>query len=289
MNFDDLSGRFGNPTLDRAVTSPVWKDRLLGGHREVELPVRITWYASGNNVDVGSAMVRRICHVRLTSPVENPEERTDIARPKLLPWLRSERLRDLRAALLVLRGYHTAGRPAQNLPPWLGFEDWSDLVRSAVVWAGLADPGATREGLRETAAKDDSLMATVLECLQVIYPAGDTFLRTSSTNACGSGPAAARATPLKTNARTHWRGCSIARTRIRSARCSANTARLSSTAAASSSPANTGGPPAGRWNPCDFARGMLFLRKNSPKPAGAGNDSHTLTSSHLGCECGEGV
>ena len=47
--------------------------------------------------------------------------------------------------MTILRAYHVAGRPAQDLKPFGRFEEWSDLVRSALVWLGEADPCITRE------------------------------------------------------------------------------------------------------------------------------------------------
>ena len=46
----------------------------------------------------------------------------------------------------MLRAYHVAGRADQKLPSCGSFEQWSRLVRSAVVWTGMKDPallGAT--------------------------------------------------------------------------------------------------------------------------------------------------
>jgi len=42
-----------------------------------------------------------------------------------------------------LAAYIQAGRPDIQLGPTGSFQDWSDLVRSAIVWAGEADPWAT--------------------------------------------------------------------------------------------------------------------------------------------------
>jgi putative DNA primase/helicase len=57
----------------------------------------------------------------------------------------SSRAQLVAAGLTVLRGYSAAGRPDMRLPPWGSFEGWSKLVRGALVWAGEADPGETRE------------------------------------------------------------------------------------------------------------------------------------------------
>ncbi len=49
------------------------------------------------------------------------------------------------AGLTVLRAYHVAGRPAQKIRPFGRFEQWSDWVRSALVWLGEVDPCETRK------------------------------------------------------------------------------------------------------------------------------------------------
>jgi putative DNA primase/helicase len=56
------------------------------------------------------------------------------------------------AALTILRAFHAAGRPEpEGVAPLGGFEDWSLLVRNALIWVGCADPVASQEKLR----KDD--------------------------------------------------------------------------------------------------------------------------------------
>ncbi len=49
------------------------------------------------------------------------------------------------AALTILRAYHVAGRPDQKLPSWGSFTVWSELIRGALVWTGLADPFLTQQ------------------------------------------------------------------------------------------------------------------------------------------------
>jgi hypothetical protein len=142
--FDNLEGKFGNATLDAALTGTAWKDRLLGANRVAEAPLYMTWHATGNNVSINADTARRVCHVRLESPEERPEEREGFTHPNLLAWVAEKRTQLLAAALTILRAYCVAGRPDQSLPAWGSFEGWTGLVRSAVVWVGMPDPGETR-------------------------------------------------------------------------------------------------------------------------------------------------
>jgi hypothetical protein len=167
---DNVSGRFGNAVLDAALTGTAWEDRLLGGNRMMRSPLYMTWYATGNNVCVAADTARRICHIRLESPEERPENRSGFAHANLLAWVGEQRWRLLAAALTILRGYCAAGRPDQSLPAWGSFEGWSALVRSAVVWAGLPDPGETRLLLQEQADVAAESMSTLLACLEQIDP-----------------------------------------------------------------------------------------------------------------------
>jgi hypothetical protein len=149
--FDNLDGQFGNAVLDAALTGMTWKDRLLGINRMAEAPMLMTWYATGNNVAVAADTARRICHIRLESPEERPEERKDFKRPNLLMWVGERRAELLVDALTIMRAYFVDGRPDMSLPAWGSFEGWSRIVRSAVVWCEMPDPGETRLLLRDRA------------------------------------------------------------------------------------------------------------------------------------------
>ena len=54
----------------------------------------------------------------------------------------ADRGRYVAAILTIARAYITAGRPGR-LPSLPSYDGWSNLVRSAVVWLGCADPAST--------------------------------------------------------------------------------------------------------------------------------------------------
>ena len=79
------------------------------------------------------------------------------------------RVSALVSALTVLRAYHVAGRPRQASP--LGsFGEWSDLVRSALLWLGHADPVDTMEKSRTSDPKLERLRAVMVQWRKVIGP-----------------------------------------------------------------------------------------------------------------------
>ncbi len=114
---DNVAGVFGSPTLDRALTAESWRDRILGSNNQISLPLKVTWYATGNNMVLRGDTPRRCLHIRLESRRERPERRTDFRHPRLLSWVARERGRLLPAALTLLRAYAAAGRPRRNSCP----------------------------------------------------------------------------------------------------------------------------------------------------------------------------
>lgn len=164
---DNINGPIGGASLDAALTALTWSDRVLGSSRTTgELPLRTVWTATGNNLRFAADAARRVLPIRLESPLECPEDRDDFERPDLLGWIRQHRPRLAVAALTILRAYFVAGCPVQSGGVWGSYESWSAVVRSAIVWAGLADPLATRETARaedESAAVLRTFIAGLLE------------------------------------------------------------------------------------------------------------------------------
>ncbi len=167
---DNLSGAVGNDVLDAALTSDRWKDRLLGGNRVYDGPLHVCWYGTGNNVQLQADTARRVCHIRMESKEERPELRTGFKCPDLRGWVRANRGRMLSAALTILRGWFVAGKPTHSLPPWGSFEGWSGVVREAVVFARLPDPGETRLALQTGADRDACAMESILNALENLDP-----------------------------------------------------------------------------------------------------------------------
>jgi hypothetical protein len=165
---DNVAGTLGGPSLDAALTSVEWKDRILGESRTITVPFCAIWYATGNNVVLGADTVRRCLHVRLETPEEKPEERSGFQHPNLGRWIAEIRTTLVTAALTLLRAYFVAGAPDQALPTWGSFEGWSQLVRNCIVWLGLADPGGARKGLAESADRDAALIQLMIEGLDAL-------------------------------------------------------------------------------------------------------------------------
>jgi hypothetical protein len=172
VNLDNLAGLVGGPALDAALTATEWQGRVLGRSETPRLPLLLTWHGSGNNVMLRADTARRTCQIRLSSPHERPEERAGFRHPDLLGWVRRERGRLLCAALTVLSAYCRAGRPDQHLKPWGSYEGWTALVRGAVVWSGLPDPGEARMTMAKGADREANTLAGLLAGWQELDPDG---------------------------------------------------------------------------------------------------------------------
>ena len=159
---DNVAHVIAYASLDAALTATVWKDRVLGTNRTICAPMRITWAVTGNNLELGGDTARRTLHVRLESPLENPEDRQDFRHADLLAWVRSERPRLVVAALTILRAYVVAGRPSGTSKSWGSFESWSKLIANAVTWVGMQDPQATRIDLEDGADATKGALTTLL-------------------------------------------------------------------------------------------------------------------------------
>jgi hypothetical protein len=147
--FDNFACAFGGAPLDKVITATNEVDlRVLGKTELRRVPWRSTVLASGNNVEFMGDMLPRVLCIRLESPLENPETRTDVNADDLRAYATARRPELVGGALTLVRAYVSAGSPPQQLPRWGGFDTWVTRVASALVWAGAPDPMGARRGLR---------------------------------------------------------------------------------------------------------------------------------------------
>lgn len=170
--FDNIKNgsSLGSPALDSTVTGRSWNDRILGKNQSTgDLPIRTIFLASGNNLALAGDLHRRVLHIRLASPVEKPESRSDLRHPDLLLWIADNRERLLGAALTVLRGFINTNSPGV-LHPWGSFTKWSALVRGAVVWAGGVDPFESRATLVQVTDSGTTDLAELMAAMRKADP-----------------------------------------------------------------------------------------------------------------------
>lgn len=176
VSIDNVNGELGGDLLCQAVERPIVRIRRLGGSDITEIETTATIFATGNNIRVRGDMVRRSLTAELDPEMERPELREFEANP--VETIQADRGRYVSACLVIVRAYLAAGSP-NRLSPIASFEVWSDLVRSALVWLGCADPVVSMETAREddpelsqlrevVSAWNDAVGSDALNCRAVI-------------------------------------------------------------------------------------------------------------------------
>jgi hypothetical protein len=165
---DNVQRPIEGDALCTILTQDTWQCRILGESRKVAVPTNSIFLASGNNLIFRGDMTTRALLCRLDAKVERPEQRRFRVDLKVeIPKIRGELVA---AALTILRGYVVAGRPGlDKLTPFGRFEDWSNLVRGALVWSGEADPCLSRTYI----CADDPARASFDQFIHAV--AGETF------------------------------------------------------------------------------------------------------------------
>jgi putative DNA primase/helicase len=146
FSFDNVNGELSGDKLCQAIECPRIDVRRLGSSDKFKIENRMTIYATGNNIIPTGDMTRRTILISLDAGLERPETRQFKTCPDQI--VRENRGVYVAACLTIVRTYILAGKP-NCLPRLASFGDWSDFVRSALVWLGCADPVETLKILQD--------------------------------------------------------------------------------------------------------------------------------------------
>lgn len=159
---DNVRGLLGGAVLEGVLTGTFFSDRQLGKNENLKLPALTVWACTGNNLTFTDDMARRTLPIRLESPLENPESRTDFKIPNLLSYVKQHRAELVAAVLTIWRAWYVAGRPcSEDLSLWGSFESWSTLLFPVLSWLDLPSPMISHEAL----ASNDSNKGTIYSFL----------------------------------------------------------------------------------------------------------------------------
>jgi hypothetical protein len=158
---DNVVGELGGGALCQLIDQPRPHVRVLGQSQNVEIDARsCCYYANGNNIVIVGDLCRRVIRARLDPKRERPELRKFKNNPKDL--ILANRGAHIAACLTICRAYIAAGRPNRK-SPLASFEDWSDTVRSALVWLGEADPVRSMETSKAEDPQTNALLTMLNE------------------------------------------------------------------------------------------------------------------------------
>jgi Bifunctional DNA primase/polymerase, N-terminal len=147
-SLDNVSCDLTGDLLGQISTQTIIKIRILGENKTPECEWRGTLFATGNNIQVIGDQVRRTLVCNLDARMENPEQREFEFDP--ITRVHADRDAYIAAVITIARAYAAAGYRVKDLPPLVGFDGWSEVVREPLVWLGEADPVKSMEAARMT-------------------------------------------------------------------------------------------------------------------------------------------
>jgi hypothetical protein len=151
ISLDNCTHDLGGELLCQIAERPVVKIRILGRSEMPDCEVHTAVYATGNNITFRGDMVRRGLVCNLETLDERPELRNfnrDTLRQAAV-----DRSTFVAAGLTIMRAYLVAGSPSV-CGPFGSYAEWSQMVRSPLVWLGEPDPVAS---IDTTQAEDPEL------------------------------------------------------------------------------------------------------------------------------------
>jgi hypothetical protein len=134
--FDNVDRILRSPILAQAITSEIWRDRILGVSRNVSLTQHAAWLATGNNIEIGGDLPRRCYVIRLDPKMAVPAQRT-FRRPDLLEWALTNRGELLWACFTLARNWYVLGKPSPDGASWAGFEGFRRFIGGILQAAGI--------------------------------------------------------------------------------------------------------------------------------------------------------
>jgi putative DNA primase/helicase len=145
--------------------------RVLGKSEAPTCEWRGTMIATGNNISLVGDMTRRGMTIKLDAKSERPERRAFYFDP--VQEILKERGKYVAAALTIVKAYMREERKIV-CDSMAGFDDWSRLIREAILWIGMADPA---ESMEEARAADPArnAAAQLIEFLRGMYDLNTPF------------------------------------------------------------------------------------------------------------------
>lgn len=171
---DNVNYRLDSAELCKALTESIHADRILGQSQIVNLPVRCTWIATGNNIQLGGDMSRRCYWVRMDAKCPRPFERTAFRYKRLKQHVLAHRSELLSALLTLARSWFVAGCTEPTVRPVGSFEDWTTTIGGILQHGGIEGFLANSGQLYEQADTESTQWEALLNTLNEMFY-GDPF------------------------------------------------------------------------------------------------------------------
>ena len=165
--FDDVnaSDDFNCAALRSYLTQTSIQVRRLGYSGNVNCNWRGVILATGNKMRIRKDMRGRLLRSGLESQEPHPEQRKDFRHSPLMPWVKENQPRLLRAALVALRAWFANGRP-QLIDETLGsFESWAQIIPQVIGWTTGENIFQCVPSIGEE-SEEDTFLARLVEALR---------------------------------------------------------------------------------------------------------------------------
>jgi len=166
---DNVRGRLQSSPLEQALTTSIWQDRVLGQSKQVEIPQRATWVATGNNIQPKGDMLRRVYPIRMDAEMERPWMGREFTIDDLETWTEDHRGELVAAALTLARAWFAAGRPEPAVEPLGSFEQWTRTVGGILEHARVDGFLGNLDTLYETVDHESAEWAGFLSAIQSYF------------------------------------------------------------------------------------------------------------------------
>jgi hypothetical protein len=184
---DNLDDVLRSAALAGALTALVWTDRILGASRTVTLSPRVTWVATGNNVELGGDLARRCYLIDIDTGTARPYTRlpSEFRHPRLPAWVADHRGELVWAGLTLARGWFNAGCPAWTGPVLGRYLEWCELIGGVLEHAGIEGFLGNLERVFDQADSDAAEWVALLEAWEADAVAPETITTAFMLNAFG--------------------------------------------------------------------------------------------------------
>jgi putative DNA primase/helicase len=153
LSIDNIERPLRSEVLCSVLTQAVFAERLLGKSETMTLSTSVTVVCNGNNLIIGGDLNRRMVICRLDAKAARPDEVKHTF--DVIEEVQRGRGALVAAALTVVRAFMVAGCPDVGVRPYGSFDQWSTWVRSALIWAGVADPCGGRAAMEASDPERD--------------------------------------------------------------------------------------------------------------------------------------
>ena len=155
---DNCDRQLQSDVLCQVLTQSHRSVRILGLSKSITAPTNVNVNCNGNNLMLGTDLIRRSLLCTIDAKLENPSKRKFPWEP--IQYVTRHRARLVVAALTIVRAYQISNRKVA-LDTFGSFETWSGRVREALVWLGLEDPCGSQDKLRERDIRKGSLASVM--------------------------------------------------------------------------------------------------------------------------------